>query len=144
MNSTAGFLDLLFILLLATLGMLSESVRLSNVELAPATAGGGGVSAIAADDVAVLAVADDHLIYDDQTYVRVADLPDTARPGPRGTLLVVPTDDTVPHQAVITAWSDANDRGWTTALGVRPKEVAEYFQHPSVPSPDQHRKAFRP
>lgn len=125
MNSTAGFLDLLFILLLATLGMLSHSVRLSSVELAPAAAGGGGVSAVAADNVAVLAVAAHHLVYDDQQYNLVADLPDTAAPGPQGTLLVVPTDDAVPHQAVITAWSDATARGWTTALGVRQAEVAE-------------------
>jgi len=119
-NHTAGFLDLLFILLLATLGMLSQSVRLSSVELSPATAGGGGVSAIAADEVIVLAVGHDHLVYDNQTYLYVADLPDTAQPGPRGTLLVVPIDDDVPHQAVITAWADATARGWTTALGVRP------------------------
>ena len=119
----AGFLDLLFILLLATLGMLSQSVRLSSVQLSPATAGGGGVSAIAANDVAVLAVAHDHLVYNDQTYLYVADLPDSAKPGPTGTLLVVPTDDNVPHQAVITAWADATTRGWTTALGVRPEET---------------------
>jgi|GEM_PF-2540464 len=125
MNSTAGFLDLLFILLLATLGLLSESVRLSAVDLAPATAGGGGVSAVSADDVAVLAVAADHLRYDGQAYGHVNDLPDAARPGPAGTLLIVPTDDTVPHQAVITAWSDATARGWATALGVRLDEGAE-------------------
>lgn len=119
MNSSNGFVDLLFILLLATLGMLCDSTRLGAIAGSPAEAGGGGVSLIQADQVKTLVVDADHLVFEAQAYPNAAALPEAAAPSARGGLLIVPAHEQTPHQAVVTVWSDLADRGWRASLGVR-------------------------
>jgi len=119
MNTSSSFLDLLFILLLATLAMLSDSSRLGAIDGAPAKAGAQGVSPIDADAVVVLYVTDDALIYQQQLHTSLADLPKAAKPGPNGCVLLIPADQTVAHHRVIEVWSQAQDLGWPCKLGVR-------------------------
>ena len=115
-----GFIDLLFILLLATLGLLCESVRLGTLDGDPARPGGGAVTRLAADDIALVTVADDHLRYDGQSFPTAADLPTAAAPGPGRTLVLVPDANDTSHHRVVETWGALAERGWSAKLGVRP------------------------
>lgn len=118
MNSSSSFLDLLFILLLATLAMLCDSTRLGAIDGAPAQAGGQGISPIDADEVVSLYVTHDGLIFDGHHYSALSDLPDAANPPTGGCILLIPADQSIAHHRVITVWTQARQHGWTTKLGV--------------------------
>ena len=59
--SYKSFIDVLFIILLATLVMLSQTVDLGAVDTAVARIGPGGISRVRADQVQVVVVGADEL-----------------------------------------------------------------------------------
>ena len=61
MMSYKSFIDVLFIILLATLVMLTQTVNLGAVDTALAKIGPGGLSPIRADQVQVVVVSQDAL-----------------------------------------------------------------------------------
>lgn len=123
-----SFIDLLFILLLSTFVLLSESVRLETVDGEPASVRGGGngiEDPAQAVEVAVLpggrvSVAGE----------RVADAEAAALVGPDRWVLLVPGDageagasgsgGGLGHQRVMDAWSTLRAGGLDVRLGVRP------------------------
>ena len=119
MNTSSSFLDLLFILLLATLAMLCNSSRLGALDGAPAKAGGGVAGVVNADQVVPIYVAEQGYVFEQQAYDAVEDLPGNARPVPGGCVLLIPVDASVSHPRVIAAWSELSERGWETKLGVQ-------------------------
>ena len=56
-----SFIDLLFILLCGTIVLLSQSLQIGTIKIAPTKVGSGGISPINADEFAVLAVNDDYM-----------------------------------------------------------------------------------
>jgi len=121
-TSSSSFLDLLFILLLATLAMLTDTTRLGAIDGAPAKAGGGQVSPIDANRVVPIYVTADGLLFEQQPIASADQLPPAAQPGPRGAILLIPADEAVTHQRVMQAWSRLSQQGWTTKLGVRKQQ----------------------
>jgi len=119
MTSSSSFLDLLFILLLATLAMLCDTTRLGAVDGAPAKAGGGAIAPIDADQVIPIYVTTDGLLFEQQTFPSASDLPPSARPGPDGCVLLIPADQSVVHQRVMTQWAEMVQQNWAVKLGVQ-------------------------
>lgn len=118
MQTSSAFLDFLFILLLATLFMLSRSSQLGALDAQPAKAGAGHAAAVHSSDVVPLAVTADALIFKGQTYATLDDLPPHARPEAHGTILLVPHTDDLTHHRLMAVWTQLMDRGWPVQLGV--------------------------
>ena len=120
-----SFIDLLFILLLSTFVLLSESVRMETVDANPASVQGGGNGIddpAEAVEVAVLpggrvSVAGEEL----------ADAEAAARVEPGRWVLLVPGasegaggSEGLDHQRVMDAWSALRAGGLDVRLGVKP------------------------
>ena len=111
-----SFVDVLFILLLGTIVMLTESVQLGTIDAALARRGGDGISSVRADEVKVVVVADDDLEHDGRRYPNGAALLSTL--GPEGTVLLLPSGEALPHRRMIEIWLQLRDAGLDVRLGV--------------------------
>ncbi len=69
-----SFIDLLFILLLGTIVMLTQSVHLGAVDTVVTKLGAGGISPVRADEVRVVVVRDEELWMEDRTWTDAAAL----------------------------------------------------------------------
>jgi len=110
-----SFVDLLFILLCSTIVMLSDTVRVKQVDLAPAEVGGGAISATRAEDVVVVAVSADGVTHDGRSIPDAA-LPDSLPVG--ASALLSPSDENVTHFRVMRVWSSLRSAGVDAHLGV--------------------------
>jgi len=120
-----SFVDILFILLCSTVVMLSQSLQIGSLDVAPAKVGGGGISAICADDVQLLVVHKDGLEIVDVTgqhkrqVQNMEELAGVIR-DPHGVILVAGSED-VSHQRVMHVWSECRNSGWVVKLGAVPE-----------------------
>ncbi len=113
-----SFIDLLFILLLSTFVLLSESVRMETVDANPAEVSGGGS---AVDDpkeaVQVAVLPEGRLAVAGE---EVADEEAAGRVPADSWVLLVPGPAGLGHQRVMEAWSTLRDAGLDVRLGVKP------------------------
>lgn len=115
-----SFIDVLFIILLATLVMLTQSVQLGAVDAALTTLGAGGVSPVSADEVQVILIGPDGMELDGATWQTADELAAALRPA--DPVLLVTADADVSHQRVMGVWSDLRERRFDVKLGARPRQ----------------------
>ncbi len=126
MMSFKSFVDVLFILLLGTLVMLTQSVQLGAVDTVVAKLGVGGISPIRADQIQLVVVGQDELRFEDQQWTHADELADRLRP--LDPVLLVTADADVRHHRVMAAWSALREQGLDVKLGAEP--VSEDSREP--------------
>ncbi len=122
MMSYKSFIDILFIILLATLVMLTQSVQLGAVDTALTTLGAGGISPVSADDVQIVIIGQDQVELDGTTWQTCDELGNAIRP--HDPVLLLTADAEVSHQRVMRVWSELRERELDVKLGARPKPPA--------------------
>ncbi len=116
--SYKSFVDVLFIILLATLVMLTQTVNLGAVDTAVAKIGPGGLSPIRADQVQVVVVSQDALQLDGTTWREIDSMSAIIRP--QDPVLLVTADAKVSHHRVMEVWSELHQRELDVKLGAQP------------------------
>ena len=114
-----GFIDVLFILLLSTIVMLTQSVQLGAVETAVTRLGAGAISPIRADEIEVVVVDEDGLKLDDGTPTDVESL--SSRLQPADVVLLITANGEVRHHRIMDVWSDLRERDLDVKLGALPR-----------------------
>ena len=123
-----SFVDVLFILLCSTITMLIDRVYVAELDTAPARVGSGGTSPLVARDVLIVSVdtttvtlapregheQDTPVIFDDASAL-------TRFLPPASGVLIVPAQEGISHQRVLSVWSELRDAGVQVGLGVEPK-----------------------
>ncbi len=122
MMSYKSFIDILFIILLATLVMLTQSVQLGAVDTALTTLGAGGISPVSSDDVQIVIIGQDQVELDGTTWQTCDELGNAIRP--HDPVLLLTADAEVSHQRVMRVWSELRERELDVKLGARPKPPA--------------------
>ncbi len=117
-----SFIDILFIILLATLVMLTQSVQLGAVDTALTTLGAGGISPVSADDVQILIIGQDQVEFDGRIWRTCDELGKAIRP--HDPVLLLTADAEVSHHRVMHVWSELRDRELDVKLGARPRPLA--------------------
>lgn len=114
---TNGFIDVLFLVLFATMVMLSESLPLKGLDVAPARSGSGAVSPLAYDAARLVVVGDDDYAVSGD---RLTDLTSVAGHLDSDTQpVLVPESGSTSHHRMIEAWTRLNEMGWSPVFGVR-------------------------
>lgn len=127
-----SFLDLLFILLCATIVMLSDSVRLGSLAVDPVRADASSVMPVDWTRAVLVRVSDTDLRTRDQRFspaelVRhLRDEPETDETGRSSVpaALLAPADNRVPHARVMAVLVELRRLGIRTELAVRPDPPA--------------------
>ena len=113
-----SFIDLLFILLCATIVMLGESVRLGAVQADPVQAPRGDLDRVDWNAARVVAVDEANLALDDHHFTDVtqliAHLTSNTPPPP---ILLVPANDRVTHHRVMNVWTRLRNANLNAQLG---------------------------
>ncbi len=122
MMNYKSIIDILFIILLATLVMLTQSVQLGAVDTAFTTLGAGGISPVSADDVQIVIIGQDQVELDGMTWQTCDELGNAIRP--HDPVLLLTADAEVSHQRVMRVWSELRERELDVKLGARPKPPA--------------------
>jgi len=115
-----SFVDLLFILLLGTLVMLTQSVQLGAVDTAVAKLGSGAISPVNAGEVQVVAVGETSLVIDGEAVESIDTL--LARLDGHRAVLLVTAEADVRHHRVLEVWSKLAEHGLDVKLGARPSD----------------------
>ena len=118
MTSSRSFIDVLFILLLGTLVMLTDSVRLGAVDTVVAKFGSGGISAVSADEVQIVVIGEDELRFEDRSWTRLEDVPEEL--APFVPVLLVTAGREIRHHRVMEVWFALRRRGLDVKLGAVP------------------------
>jgi biopolymer transport protein ExbD len=113
-----SFIDVLFILLLSTIVMLTQTAPLGALDVKRLTRGSGGASPIRADEVELVQVAERELMHQGRAYADPALLAGAIQ-SDRSVLLLV-TDPQVSHQRVMNVWSELSAQGLDVNLGSAP------------------------
>ena len=119
-----SFVDILFILLCSTIVMLSQSIELGTVDICPAKVGGGGISEVNVDDVKLVSVSDERIVYVEEggDEKELESLEDIALYCEKGSCLILSAmDDSVSHQRVMDVWSQLSQSGYNVKLAAREK-----------------------
>ncbi len=116
MMMRSSFVDLLFILLCSAIVLLSQSLHIGAVEIAPAEAGGGGISEVNADDVRVVAVYEERLVLEEGDVASPAALAEMV--SAEETVLLVSGDERVSHHRMMDVWSALRERRVAVRFGV--------------------------
>ncbi len=122
MMSYKSFIDILFIILLATLVMLTQSVQLGAVDTALTTLGAGGISPVNVDDVQIVIIGQDQVQLDDTAWRTCEELAKAIRP--HDPVLLLTADAEVSHHRVMRVWSELRERELDVKLGARPRPPA--------------------
>ena len=116
------FIDILFIIRLATLVMLTQSGQLGSGDTALTTLGAGGISPVSADDVQILIIGQDQVEFDGRIWRTCDELGKAIRP--HDPVLLLTADAEVSHHRVMHVWSELRDRELDVKLGARPRPPA--------------------
>ncbi len=119
MLSFKSFIDLLFILLLGTMVMLTQSVRLGAVDTVVTKLGAGGIAPVRADEIRVVVVRDEELWFEDQAWADPATLAD--RLDQSDVVLLVTADREVRHHRMMDVWSALRELRLDVKLGALPR-----------------------
>ncbi len=114
-----SFVDVLFILLLGSIVMLSQSIQLDALELSPAEVGSGGASSLRADEVRLVVVGENGLELDGERFAGTESLGRSI--GFDEPVLLVARRARVSHERVMTVWSELESLGFEVSLGVAPE-----------------------
>ena len=117
-----SFVDLLFILLCSTIVLLSQSIQLGSVETKPAEVGSGAIASINADDVRLVVVDENELVFEGQRFANVQLLAESLLSG--DTIILTVSAEAISHHRVMRVWSDVRDHGFTVKLGAKPIDGA--------------------
>lgn len=120
-----SFVDLLFILLCSTIVMLSQSIQVGSMDIAPATMGSGSVSEVRADDVVLLAVYEGkcEIVAQDGQSQRLSDVRQLEAIIPPGKcLLLSAANDKISHHRIMSVFSSCVDIGYAVKLAAVPQE----------------------
>jgi len=112
---TRSFIDVLFILLLSTIAMLTQTVRVGALDTELLDAGSGGVSHVRAEEVEIVVITAAGLRHDERLWTDAAQLAGVLPAG--APVLLVVTDDAVRHHEVISVWSELTGQGFDVNLG---------------------------
>lgn len=129
-----SFVDLLFILLCSTIVMLSQSIQISSMDIAPAKIGSGGLSEVNADDVVLLAIYEDkcEIVTTDGKIQQFSDIQQLRSSIPEGKcLLLSATDENVSHHRIMSVFSQCVDIGYAVKLAAVPRKQIESEQERS-------------
>jgi biopolymer transport protein ExbD len=124
MTVSKSFVDILFILLCATIVLLSQSLQVGAVKTAPAEVGGGAISPVKADEVRAVVVNQKDLLIDGVS---------VGVQGLKGKLeshecaLLVPGDEGLSHHRMMKVWSDLRAMDVTVKLAAVETEPATNF-----------------
>ncbi len=119
MLSFKSFIDLLFILLLGTIVMLTQSVHLGAVDTVVTKLGAGGISPVRADEVRVVVVRDEELWMEDRTWTDAAAL--AGGLDPSDVVLLVTADHEIRHHRMMDVWSSFRELRLDVKLGALPR-----------------------
>ena len=114
-----SFIDLLFILLLGTIVMLTQSVRIGAVDTVLTKLGAGGISPIRADEVRVVVVRDEELWLEDRAWTDAAAL--AGGLDPSDVVLLVTADREILHHRMMDVWSTLRELRLDVKLGALPR-----------------------
>ena len=114
-----GFIDMLFILLCATIVLLSESIRIGTVEAKPAEVGGGAVSEISMNQVRLVIVQAEGLIFEEKPYAQFTELVKANRWLGDECAVLVPEAEDVTHHRMMKVWSDFQEAGYQVKFGAK-------------------------
>lgn len=112
---TKSFIDLLFILLCATIVMLTQSVQVGTVSTAPAEVDGDQLAEHDKPEMRVVVVGSESLYLDGEPVARAAEI--APQIDPRAMAVVMPRDDGLSHHRVMAVWSDLRELGVDAQLG---------------------------
>ena len=120
-----SFVDLLFILLCSTIVMLSQSLQVGSMDIAPATMGSGSLSEVRADDVVLVAVYEGvcKIVAEDgqkQQFSNIRQLQDIIPPGK--CLLLSAANEDVSHHRIMNVFSWCVDIGYAVKLAAVPRK----------------------
>ena len=126
-----SFVDLLFILLCSTIVMLSQSIQVSSMDIAPAKMGSGSLSEVSADDVVLLAVYESkcEIVTEDgrtQQFSDVRQLQSIIPP--EKCLLLSAADENISHHRIMSVFSQCVDIGYAVKLAAIPRKQIESEQ----------------
>ena len=114
-----SFIDMLFILLCATIVLLSESIRIGTVDAKPAEVGGGAVAEISINQVRLVIVQDDGLIFEEKPYAEWMQLVKANRWVGDECVVLIPEAEDVTHHRMMKAWSDFLEAGFQVKFGAQ-------------------------
>ncbi len=118
MLSHKSFIDVLFILLLGTMVMLTQSVRLGAVDTEVARIGDRGISPVRADQVQVIVVGEQTLVHENRPWANVAQLVGELRSDQP--VLLVTGDRDIRHHRILEVWFAFREHGMDVKLGAEP------------------------
>ena len=120
-----SFVDLLFILLCGTIVMLSQSLQVGSMDIAPATMGSGSLSEVRADDVVLVAVYDGkcEIVAEDGRKQQFSDIRQLQATIPQGKcLLLSAANENVSHHRIMSIFSSCVDVGYAVKLAAVPQK----------------------
>lgn len=126
-----SFVDLLFILLCSTIVMLSQSIQVSSMDIAPAKIGSGNLSEVNADDVVILAVYESkyEIVTEDGITQHFSDIRQLQAAIPEGKcLLLSAADENISHHRIMSVFSQCVDIGYAVKLAAIPRKQIESEQ----------------
>ncbi len=122
MLSYKSFVDMLFILLLGTMVMLSQSVQIGALDTVMAKLGSRGISSVRADEVQVIVIDKDGLRFEGETWEDIEQLAERIRAD--DPVLLVTADREVRHHQVMAIWMALRHRELDVKLGAQPSSEA--------------------
>ena len=120
-----SFVDLLFILLCSTIVMLSQSIQVSSMDIAPAQMGSSSLSEVNADDVVLLAVYENkcEIVAADGQAQQFSDVRQLLDAIPQQKcLLLSAADASISHHRIMSVFSECVDIGYAVKLAAIPRE----------------------
>ena len=114
-----SFVDLLFILLCSTIVMLSQTLQIGSLEIAPAKMGSAGVSEVSADDVNLLVVYQDYceLIAKDGKRQRINNISQLGVDTMQGKcFLLSAAKNSLSHHRIMNVFSQCREAGFAVKL----------------------------
>lgn len=116
-----SFVDFVFILLCATIVLLTESVALKGLTADPTDVGDGDAHAIDANRTEILVVSDEWLGVGGERFTAPESAVARLSQDRDVTIVIVPEHSSVSHHRVIGTWWDLKKTGRHVELGVRPE-----------------------
>ncbi len=121
MMNYKSFIDILFIILLATLVMLTQSVQLGAVDTELTTLGAAGISPVNAADVQIVIVGQEQVQLDGTPWQTCDELGNQIRP--HDPVLLLTADAEVSYHRVMRVWSALRELELDVKLGARPRQA---------------------
>ena len=127
---------MLFIILCATIVLLSESIRIGTVDAKPAKVGGGAVTEISVNQVRIVIVRPDDLIFDEQTYQNTNEIAKANQWIGDECAVLIPSIEDVTHHRMMDVWSGFLEAGYQVKFGAKAVDQEQTVPTQTVASTD--------